>query len=111
MDDLQDQLKALFPDHKPAKESQQEKNPNEGLWIQEDPVLCKFEKRHGKATIIIDGYTGTKEDFKSLAKEIKRELGVGGSVKNEQIIIQGDVRKEIMKILKEYGFKVKRVGG
>ena len=44
-------------------------------------------------------------------KEIKKLLGVGGSFKNDQIIIQGDYRDNIMVFLKNKGFKVKRVGG
>lgn len=108
--DLKDQLKKAFPDHEIPEESQNE-DAQDGLWIQDDPLLCKFEKRHGKATTIIDGYTGNKADFKQLAKELKTTLGVGGSVKKEQIIIQGDYRPQIMKLLKERGFSVKRIGG
>jgi translation initiation factor 1 len=74
-------------------------------------MICKFEKRKGKATTIIEGYEGTDEDFKILAKEIKTKLSVGGSFKDASIIIQGDYRDKIMQILKEKGFKVKRVGG
>ena len=48
---------------------------------------------------------------KKLAKEIKTKLSVGGSYKDDKIIIQGDYRNEIMEILKAKGFKVKRVGG
>ena len=43
--------------------------------------------------------------------EIKQKLNVGGSFKDDSIIIQGDYRDKIMTILKEKGFKVKRVGG
>ena len=50
-------------------------------------------------------------EIKILAKEIKVLLGVGGSFKNESIIIQGDYRNRIMDFLKEKGFKTKRVGG
>ena len=64
-----------------------------------------------KPITIIEGYTGAQEDFKILAREIKQLLGVGGSFKNEQIIIQGDYRDKIMEFLKEKGFGVKRVGG
>lgn len=109
--DLKDQLQDLFPDHESPENDHEKEQNNEGLWIQEEPLQCKFEKRRGKPTTIIDGYTGAKSDFKQLAKELKQSLGVGGSVKNEQIIIQGDFRERIMTFLKEYGFAVKRVGG
>lgn len=109
--DLQDQLKSLFPDHEFSEDKNKAETTQRGLWVQETPLRCKFEKRHGKATVIIEGYTGDKEDFKRLAKEIKTELGVGGSIKDETIILQGDFRPQIMQILREYGFKVKPVGG
>ncbi len=107
--DIQDQLKSLFPDHKPTEEP--DKKEESALWLQEDPLICKYEKRKGKPTTIIEGYTGATADFKQLAKEIKQLLSVGGSFKNEQIIIQGDYRDRIMKFLQEKGFKTKRVGG
>ena len=108
--DLQDQLKNLFPDHIPLPETEKEIEDNE-LWIQDEPMICKFEKRKGKPTTIIEGYTGSDDDFKILAKELKTKLSVGGSFKDDSIIIQGDYRDKIMTILKEKGFKVKRVGG
>jgi len=107
---LEDQLKNLFPDHTPKPVAKQETvEPN--VWLQDDPLICKYEKRKGKPITIIEGYTGAQEDFKILAREIKQLLGVGGSFKNEQIIIQGDYRDKIMEFLKEKGFGVKRVGG
>ncbi|MDX1331778.1 MAG: translation initiation factor [Robiginitalea sp.] len=109
--DLKDQLKNLFPDHPDPEDGKQVPNPEEGLWIQEAPILCKFEKRRGKAVTILEGYTGADRDFKRLCGDLKRELGVGGSWKNDLIIIQGDYRDRIMEILKELGFRVKRVGG
>ncbi|MBK0368508.1 translation initiation factor [Flavobacterium agrisoli] len=108
--DLKDQLKNLFPDHEPEPEVLETEESKE-LWIQKEPMICKFEKRKGKPTTIIEGYTGDQEDFKILAKEIKTKLSVGGSFKDESIIIQGDYRDKIMDILKQKGFKVKRVGG
>ncbi|MBQ0733089.1 translation initiation factor [Aquimarina celericrescens] len=108
--DLQDQLKNLFPDHS-FEESPDTKESQEKLWIQEDPIICKYEKRKGKPITILEGYTGADTDFKKLAKELKTRLSVGGSFKNDSIIIQGDYRDQIMSILKEKGFNVKRVGG
>ena len=108
--DLQDQLKNLFPHHEPAPEEQIEEVAHE-LYVQKEPMICKFEKRKGKPTTIIEGYEGTDEDFKILAKEIKTKLSVGGTFKDDAIIIQGNYRDKIMIILKEKGFKTKRVGG
>jgi len=106
--DLQDQLKNFFPDHQFEEKSIEEK-PD--IWLQDDPILCKYEKRKGKPVTIIDGYNGATEDFKKLAKEIKTKLSVGGSFKDDKIIIQGDYRDTIMQLLKDKGFNVKRVGG
>lgn len=108
--DLQDQLKNLFPDHQPLPEEAAADEPND-LWIQSDPMICKFEKRKGKPITVIEGYTGSDDDFKMLAKELKTKLSVGGSFKDGNIIIQGDYRDKIMNLLKDKGFKVKRVGG
>lgn len=106
--DLQDQLKNLFPEHQ-FEEKPEEKKPD--VWLQEEPILCKYEKRKGKPVTIIDGYNGATQDFKKLAKEIKTKLSVGGSFKDDTIIIQGDYRDTIMQLLKDKGFNVKRVGG
>lgn len=107
--DLKDQLKNLFPEHVPSEEPTNEKPST--VWLQDEPLICKYEKRKGKPITIIEGYNGADSDFKQLAKEIKQLLSVGGSFKNEQIIIQGDYRDRIMKFLQEKGFKTKRVGG
>ena len=107
--DLQDQLKNLFPDHVPEKKVEKKEKPD--IWLQDDPIICKYEKRKGKPITILEGYNGAETDFKKLAKELKTKLSVGGSFKDEKIIIQGDYRDKIMEILKAKGFKVKRVGG
>lgn len=106
--DLKDQLKNLFPEHQESDEVIKDKS---NVWLQDEPLLCKYEKRKGKPITIIDGYTGAASDFKLLAKELKQKLSVGGSFKDDTIIIQGDYRDKIMDILIAKGFKVKRVGG
>lgn len=108
--DLKDQLKNLFPDHEPEENEEEQKEDNP-IWLQDDPIICKYEKRKGKPITILEGYSGTNEDFKKLAKELKTKLSVGGSFKDDKIIIQGDYRDKIMSILKDKGFAVKRVGG
>lgn len=108
--DLEDQLKQLFPDHQPIDE-EKVVHKNDRKSLQDAPIICKFEKRKGKPITILEGFEHGKNDLKSLAKELKTNLSVGGSYKDGRIIIQGNYRNEIMNILKNKGFRVKRVGG
>jgi len=108
--DLQDQLKKLFPEHL-SEDSEPEQDEGSKIWMQNDPIICKYEKRKGKPVTILEGYTGAPRDFKLLTKELKTTLSVGGSFKDDKIIIQGDFRDKIMQILGQKGFAVKRVGG
>ena len=106
--DLRDQLKNLFPEH----EEQDFEMPEE-KFEQKNPLICKFEKkgRNGKPVTLIEGFEGTEEDLKQIYKKIKTTLGIGGSEKDGIIVIQGDNRDKIMKILQDMGYKTKRVGG
>ena len=107
--DFKDQLKGLFPEH--AESAPINLPLKSEFWLQNSPLLCKYEKRKGKPITIIDGYTGADSDFKALTSKLKKEFSVGGSYKKDSIIIQGDFRDQIMVSLKEMGFNVKRVGG
>lgn len=108
--DLHDQLKNLFPDHVPEKNTRSEKKEYP-YWLQESPIRCKYEKRRGKPVTLLEGYTGADTDFKRLTRDLKAHFNVGGSYKNDVILIQGDHRDAIMDFLTAHGFAVKRVGG
>jgi len=68
--------------------------------------------RAGTPVIILKGFSSLKkEDLKKLAKPIKNKLGIGGSIKNNEIYFQGDKRDKIISILESQGHSVKRIGG
>ena len=68
-------------------------------------------KKGGKIATVIKGFIQTDDVLKNLAKKIKKECATGGSIKNNEIIIQGNKRDIVKTILEEEGFKPKISGG
>jgi translation initiation factor 1 len=86
---------------------------SETLAPQEQLLEVHLEKkgRGGKTAVIVRNFVGTNDDLADLAKLLKTRVGTGGSAKEGEIIIQGDVRNKVMEQLQKLGYKTKRVGG
>lgn len=98
----------------PSKQAQPEETPTPVTpppHQQELRVWLDRKQRRGKSVTLIKGFVGRPEDLKQLGKELKSRCGVGGTVKNGEVLLQGDCRDQAMDFLTAHGYKAKRAGG
>ena len=70
------------------------------------------KNRGGKEVTLVEGFIGLDEDLKTLAKTLKSKCGVGGSMKNSEVMIQGNFVEKVYLLLTDMGYsKVKKKGG
>ena len=71
-------------------------------------VRIDRRRRAGKQVTLVDGFVGRAADLSALAKTLKTKCGVGGTVEEGQVLIQGDLRDKLVTLLSTMGYQVKR---
>ena len=74
-------------------------------------VSLDRKMRKGKVVTLIEGFIGAENDLDVLGKKLKNKCGVGGTAKDGEIILQGELRDKVITLLEADGYKVKRKGG
>ncbi|MBR9859703.1 translation initiation factor [bacterium] len=94
------------PDYEPESEPEEVEEVEPG----DQKLFVRKEKkgRGGKTVTVIEGFEGPLQSLEDLARDIKQHCGTGGSVKEENIIIQGDRAEQIVKFLTSRGFYAKK---
>lgn len=71
-------------------------------------VTLDRRQRAGKQVTLVKGFTGTEQDLCALGKTLKVKCGVGGTAKDGEITIQGDLRDKVTELLRSMGYNAKR---
>jgi translation initiation factor 1 len=90
------------PDFRPEEEAV----PEEVLLPKQQRLKVRLDTKHrsGKAVTLVEGFSGPVSDLEDLGRKLKTHCGTGGSVKDGQIIIQGDQRDKTTQYLLKNGY-------
>ena len=104
--DWKDRLNVVYSTNPDFRYETEETEESDTLLKEKQTLRVQLDKRNrgGKQVTLITGFTGKSEDLEALGKLLKTKCGVGGSTKDNEIIIQGDFRNKIVEILHKEGY-------
>lgn len=109
--DWRDSLSSLYAGDPEFEKLKEAKTEPEVKLAGKQNLRIELDKkgRNGKQATLITGFEGDEDQLKEFARKLKTTCGVGGSTRDGEILIQGDVREKVSKILSEQGHKIKRI--
>ncbi|MCK9325450.1 MAG: translation initiation factor [Bacteroidales bacterium] len=111
--DWKERLGMVYSTNPNYQFEKEEEDSQDTLVPKQQKLIVSLEKRNrkGKAVTLISGFIGQPDDLEQLGKLLKTKCGVGGTVKDGNILIQGDFRDKVVAILHGEGYQAKRSGG
>jgi translation initiation factor 1 len=108
--DWKDRLGVVYSTNPDFGYEKEEEAKAETLPVHKQNLIVSLDKRNrkGKAVTLISGFKGDENALTELAKMLKTKCGVGGSAKEGEILIQGDLRDKVLQILLQEGYRAKR---
>lgn len=104
--DWKDRLNIVYSTNPDFNYDKEEEAEAETLEPKQQKLRVSIEKkgRGGKTVTVISGFIGSEEDLKELGRKLKTKCGVGGSVKDGEMLIQGEFKQRIIDLLKAEGY-------